>query len=68
MIKYKCTDHKLDIACRNCIKAIIYERDLLLEFITIFSGFQITPQQVDIDFIIYQMKAKDLLKEIGEIE
>lgn len=33
MNKYKCEEHKLDLACLGCVKALVARHDRMLEFI-----------------------------------
>lgn len=55
---YKCTDHRLNIACLGCIKAIIAQRDKLLSFI----------KKIVRDGECNPIQAEKLLREIGEIK
>lgn len=63
--KYKCENHKLDIACLGCIKAWIARHDRMLEFVK--SSLEHTCYLCKSDCCI-PCNVKELLKQIGELE
>ncbi len=63
MNKYKCTEHKLDLACVGCIIVMSERHNLMLEFIQDLARFGTFS-----DNLIRRDEAKEILKKIGELE
>lgn len=61
MSDYHCENHKLDLVCRGCLKAWIARHDKLLAFVKEIASNNYQDN-------IYDLEARDLLKEIGEME
>jgi len=71
--RYQCIDHKLNIVCVGCVKALIAQHEILLKFVNKHASLHEHENKlfalqeagyVEIDSVI---EARNILKLIGEI-
>lgn len=72
MSEYKCENHKLNIVCLGCVKAIMRREKKLLEFVKSLAWIErYNDKEIkefnDLGFYLEAKEARDLLKEIGEL-
>jgi hypothetical protein len=57
--------HKLNIACLDCLRARMRERDRLLHFTKTVAGYLKHKNDIDYDLELIAVEAHQLLKELG---
>lgn len=55
--------HKLDVACLECVRNRLRERDKLLRLVREIASYDLTEKQIEHD--AYAIIARDLLKELN---
>ena len=62
---YKCKEHKLDIACINCIKEKFIKYEIMVNFLKNLAHESVYERYINLNELNWA--AFELLKEIGEI-
>lgn len=71
--KYKCENHQLDLICRGCMKAWIARHDRMLKYLKTLGWLDTYTDEDIAEFnhngsYLEAKEARDLLKEIGELD